>query len=541
MPNFCPNCGQKLLVPNPNFCPNCGFDLRGQENLVSSILMEKEEEVAEEAIEKRAWRAIYELGEKLEECIEAILAARGFKTQRRVRLRGSSGASHEIDVLAHRGSIAIAVECKNWKEPVGKKIVEEHYARLKDLNPKWDGVIASFVGFTEDARNFAEYYGIKLWEPDYLKEEFFKVFVGRVEEAKFEKPIKVENALPLKNNFLDVSETKLRNEDKIMRSGTLSFHPYYVVSYSYYAKFKDPTKEVHKFKDEGKVFIDALDGTVLNSPPVKDIVGVARKLKSVISKQEREESRRTKKLIEEIGSGLKALSNYDVKMGESYRVIKFPPSISKRSYIKSAIDYIIQKNTEEIRYTPKSQKDEFLPETKTVTYVPKVRNINIKSVTLVYVPKWEINYEAFSKTYAREVLAFSGTILEDSLRHCPKHIGFMKKETVAVCEVCGQALCDAHVFQCPICGKWLCEDDGKICEDCKRIYCIEHPLIKCEVCGRPLCNDCKLTCPICGKTYGHKHARTCDNCGKTVCENCATSIGFIRRRTLCKECQKTQL
>ena len=288
------------------------------------------------------------------------------------------------------------------------------------------------------------------------------------------------------------------------------------------------------------MLIDALDGGVLNPPPVKDLVGVAKKLKSILSKQEREESKRTKKLTEEIESGLKGLSNYDVKVGESYKVMKFPASISKRSYIKSAIDYIIQKNTEEIEYTPKSQEDEFFPETKTITYVPKVKDINIKSVVLVYVPKWEISYEAFSRTYAREVLAFSGTILEDNLRYCPKHLGFLKKETIAVCEVCGRALCSSHVFQCPICGKWLCEDDGTFCEDCKRIYCKEHTLLKCEICGQPLCNDCKLTCPICGKTYSHKHARTCDNCGKTVCEECATTTGLIRRKTLCRECQKSQ-
>ena len=574
MAKFCPNCGHKLSIPNPNFCPNCGFNLKEfsvkeQESFVPPTEVKRENETTErgteqtllvpparekearpaisvpsteeeEILEKRVERVIYELGEKFEECVEKILAARGYKTQRRIRLKGLKNVPHEIDVLAQKGNITMVVECKNWKAPVGKEVVMKLDSMLEDLGPKYTGIIASYAGFTEDARNFAEQSGIELWERDYLKEEFFKVFVGRVEEATFEKPIKVENALPLKINFLEAAEITLRNKDKIIESGILSYHPYYVVAYSYHAKIKDPTKKVHTFKDEGNVLIDALDGGVLNPPPVKDLVRVAKKLKSILSKQEREESKRTKKLTEEIESGLKGLSNYDVKVGESYKVMKFPASISKRSYIKSAIDYIIQKNTEEIEYTPKSQEDEFFPETKTITYVPKVKDINIKSVVLVYVPKWEISYEAFSRTYAREVLAFSGTILEDNLRYCPKHLGFLKKETIAVCEVCGRALCSSHVFQCPICGKWLCEDDGTFCEDCKRIYCKEHTLLKCEICGQPLCNDCKLTCPICGKTYSHKHARTCDNCGKTVCEECATTTGLIRRKTLCRECQKSQ-
>lgn len=531
MPNFCPNCGKKLPIPNPNFCPNCGLDLRKEKSYVLST--------EESTKEKEVQRAIHELGEKLEECVEKILAAKGYKTKRRVRRVGLSGAHHEIDVLAQKGKVIKVVECKNWRAPVGKKVVEDLYAKLKDLDLKCDGIVASFAGFTEDARNFAEYYGIELWEPDYLKEELFAVSVGRAKEVEFGETIKVENALPLKISFMKAAEIKLQNKDKIAVSGKLSYHPYYVVSYSYYARFKDPTKTVHKFKDEGKVFIDALDGEVLNPPPVKDIVGFARKLKSIISKQKREESKRNKKFIEEIELGLSMRSNYNVKAGENYVVRIFEPSISRRSVAKSATNYIIEKNTRKIEYTPKNQEDELFPETKTITYIPKVKDINIKSVVLVYVPKWEVNYEAFGRTYVREMLAFSGTILEDNIRYCPKHIGLFKKETIAVCEVCGQALCSVHVFQCPICGKWLCEDDGIFCEDCKRIYCKEHPLLKCEICGQPLCDDCKLTCPICGKTYGHKHARTCDNCGKTVCENCATTTGLIRRKTLCKECQKS--
>ena len=336
-------------------------------------------------------------------------------------------------------------------------------------------------------------------------------------------------------NFLRASEIKLQNKDKITAKGTLSYHPYYIVAYSYFAKFKDPTKKVHTFKDSGKIFIDGLNGAVLNPPPLKDMQTVSQRLKGLISKEGREESRRNKKLIEELETGI--LANYEVKSGEDYEVRLFQPAISKRSIAKSAIDYIVQKNTIDIKYTPKSH-DEVFPEVKVITYTPKIRDINIKSVTIVHVPKWEINYEAFNKTYAREVLAFSGTVLGDTLKYCPKHIGFLKKETIGICEVCGQALCSEHISQCPICGKWLCEDDGMSCEECKKIFCKEHTLLNCEICGKPLCNDCKLICPICGKTYGQKHTRACDNCGRKVCSDCATSTGLIRKKTLCKECQE---
>ena len=527
MYRFCPNCGEELPSPNPNFCPYCGSSLKEPKKV--RFVTQKGDDA-----EKEVQRAIYELGVKLEECVAKILAAKGYKTQQRVRLDGSSGVSHEIDVLARRGNIVKAVECKNWKTPVGKEVIQKLHDTLKDLGSKWNGVVASFAGFTEDAENLAKHYGIELWDPDYLKEEFWVISVGRAVEASFGETIKVENAFPIKVNFSEAAEIKLNNKDKLITNGTLSYHPYYVVSYSYHAVFKDPTKKVHRFRDSGKVFIDALDGSVLNPTPLKTLSSVTKVLKGVISKKAREESKRAKKLIEEMEIG--APKNYEVRPGEDYSVRVLQPSISKRSLAKSAINYIVQKNTERIVYTPKSRKDEFLPETKFITYVPKTRDINIKSVRLVYIPKWEINYEAFNKTYTKEVLAFSGTVLEDTLRYCPKHIGLLKKENVAICEVCGQALCREHVFQCPVCGKWLCEDDGVFCEDCKRIHCTDH-ILKCEICGQPLCNDCKQICPICGKTVGKRHMRTCDNCGVTACTDCTTTIGIIRRKTLCKNCQ----
>jgi len=426
------------------------------------------------------------------------------------------------------------VECKNWRAPVGKENIQKFNDTLKDLSLK-NGIFASYAGFTEDAETLAEYYGIDLWDPDYLKEEYWMISVGRAEEATLEKPIKLENALPLKLGFLQVAETNLKNKDKIIPKGTLSYRPYFVVAYLYQAKFKDPTRKIHTFKDSGKVFIDGLDGRVLNPSTIKDVKSIAQRLKTIITKKGREESKRTKKLIEELNEG--ALANYEVKAGEDYEVRKFEPSISKRSIAKSALDYIIQKNTCEIEYAPKGREEEFLLGTKTITYIPKIKDINIRGVTLVYVPKWQINYEFFNRVYTKEVLAFSGAVLEDTLHCCPKHIGFLKKETVAICEVCGQALFNEHVFQCPICGKWLCEEDGVSCESCRRVYCKEHTLLKCEICNRPLCNECKLICPICGKRYSQKHTRICDNCGKTVCTNCVTATGFIRKKVLCSTCQ----
>ncbi|MBS7647944.1 restriction endonuclease [Candidatus Bathyarchaeota archaeon] len=530
MSNFCPNCGTKLGVPNPNFCPNCGTDLRKRRGEIPMQVNEYEE--------ARVQATIHELGEKLEECVEKILASKGYHTQRRVRMKGISGAEKEIDIIATKGNKIIAVECKNWKNPVGVDEIEKFWAKLKDLGPQWHGIFVAYPGgFTEEAEKYADYYNIDRWDTDFLKEEFWAINMGRAEYVSVEKGIMIKNALPLKVNFLDASKIGLQNKEKIKAYGMLSYHPYYVIAYSYFAKVKDPTKKVHTFRDSGKVLIDGLDGTVLNPAPIKGVQTITKALKTVVSKEEREESKRNKKLMEELENSV-SIKEYEVRAGESYKVRVLQPSISYRSINKSALEYIVQKNTEVIRYTPKTSGDDFFPEVKTKTYVPKVKNINIKGRTLVFVPRWDITFEApNNKIYSREVLAFSGTVLEDTLKYCPKHIGLLKKETFAICEVCGLALCDAHVFQCAICGKWLCEDDGVRCEGCERIYCKDHNLSTCTVCGSVICEDCKLICPICGKTYSKKHAQVCNNCGKSVCPDCTTKVGLIRKKIFCKKCQ----
>jgi hypothetical protein len=60
--------------------------------------------------------SIHDLGTKLEECVEIILKegmrAR-FETECRKIIKGKSGVSHEIDVVARKDHILLAVEYKS--------------------------------------------------------------------------------------------------------------------------------------------------------------------------------------------------------------------------------------------------------------------------------------------------------------------------------------------------------------------------------------------------------------------------------------------
>lgn len=171
------------------------------------------------------------------------------------------------------------------------------------------------------------------------------------------------------------------------------------------------------------------------------------------------------------------------------------------------MDFIIERDTQEIAYTPKTEEDEIFSQPHYVTYVPKKSDIRILHKDIIIVPRWSIEFEAFNKSYRRKILAFSGIILEDTMQYCPKHfkvgaITLAPRKTIAVCEVCGQSFCDSHVKMCPICRKRLCEEDGIECTVCKNRFCKEHQLLSCSVCNKPLCNSCAVVCPICGTKYG---------------------------------------
>lgn len=80
-------------------------------------------------------------------------------------VKGKSGVSHQIDVLtSHSDGIhkyTTAIECKYWKKKVNKDVVMKVGKILEDANIN-QGVIVSQLGFTEDAKTFAEVSNIKL-------------------------------------------------------------------------------------------------------------------------------------------------------------------------------------------------------------------------------------------------------------------------------------------------------------------------------------------------------------------------------------------
>ena len=354
-------------------------------------------------------------------------------------------------------------------------------------------------------------------------EKWWAISVGRVETIQGQS-LTLDYALPVNVGFAQATSIGLINKEKVIVSDTeLIFHPYFFAEYSFYAVFKDPIKKVHKFRDEGTIFVDALDGKVLNPLPQRGL-GILESIKNISSPTARTENARTNKLLNELQSK-NPLSRYDIDIEGNYRANKLKPAISIKQAINAILDFVGEKNTFDIAYTPKSEEDEWLPQSRHLTFVPKRSDIRILRKDVVVVPRWSIEFESVGKTYRKEILACSGQILEDTMAYCPMHfkIGaftISQKHTVAVCETCGKALCEDHVKPCAVCGKWLCQQDSFECEVCKRRFCIEHEHHECPICKGQVCKSCTIICPICNQSYSPNHAVICDKCRRNVCPNC---------------------
>jgi len=507
MPKFCPECGVRLSDQEIKYCPECGCNLKK---------FIKTEEPERDSNSKKTSINIYQLGEKLEEAVEQIFRAQGFETERRKRIRGKSGAINEIDIYAKKGRRVIAVECKNLSMPVSVSQVRDFSQKLDDLDIA-KGYFASNTEFSSGARQFAMHKNITLWTKENLMEKFW-----------------IKNALPLNIFYDEVIDLHLKNKDEVeIIESDLYFHPYFAIEYSFKANYHDPTRKLHKFRDEGIVFIDALDGKILNKGGIKEKI-----ISKIFSK---EDEKIDSKTLDEL-SYYKNKTSYAVP-GGSYQVKIMEPEVQNRFAKRLAIDFVINKNTQRISYQPKSSDS--LLDIKFITFRPKKKNVLIKKMHFLYVPKWSVIFLSKNIDYTREIFAFSGEKIEDSISYCPEHfksdlLSFLNKskKTIAVCEICGKAFCEDHIKQCPVCNKWICYKDGISCAVCGTFYCPEHINKTCSICSKEICDECYSICPICNKTYGKKHEVVCDNCGTVVCPECMTSKGLIRKKHYCLNCSK---
>ena len=98
-------------------------------------------------------------GEEYERYVAEKLEEKGFYN---VRLTPSSG-DYGVDILAEKGGVKYAFQCKRHSHPVGVKAVQEIYAGCRKYGME-QPVVVSNTRFTPHAKTLADDLGVSLWE-----------------------------------------------------------------------------------------------------------------------------------------------------------------------------------------------------------------------------------------------------------------------------------------------------------------------------------------------------------------------------------------
>ena len=80
-----------------------------------------------------------------------------------------------VDVIAEKGGIKYAIQCKNYSQPVGNKAVQEVYTS-KGLTQSDVAIVLTNNKFTSSAIREAEILGIQLWDRDKLTTLLYTAF-----------------------------------------------------------------------------------------------------------------------------------------------------------------------------------------------------------------------------------------------------------------------------------------------------------------------------------------------------------------------------
>lgn len=439
---FCGQCGKKA-EDNENFCTVCGAKLKEitvqvteqvgeiiKEELKENINSEDSAETQEQQLFRQTTR---ELGNKLEEMVERIFRDQGYETATRQKLQGISGSYNEIDVLATRKNIRIAIECKNYSEDrkVGIKEIRDFISKLDDLEIN-RGIFVTSSYFSEDAMNLAENNpsgkNVELWDREDLMQKVMTVTLGRNSKTNLmSKMVRIENTLPLQGTIDDYTILHLKNKEKVaIKKKELTFRPIYVVSFYLHEEFRAPDKQMYSHHNEGEYYVDGLSGRILYR------IDKSGKKEYSLSKEEMQMISDMQELEPRM---------IEVEDKPDYHIIIIKPGIDKKNAEFQVRTQVANDNRSVIQYKVKRSRDEY--EEHEYPHMPQHSSIQCKT-RVVTVPRLEIEFESQEHSYVKIVMMASEVVIRDDISVC-KHI-FGKKTTFAVCEVCGIAKCEKDII-----------------------------------------------------------------------------------------------
>ena len=362
---FCPECGSDLNG-STKFCPECGFNILSikneQDNPHESIINDISEQTSSR-----------ELGNNLEDAVAKIFQKQGYEITLRQKISGKSGQLNEIDIIAKQNQVTLAIECKNYSE--GKKIgvmaIRDFIAKMDDLDIH-QGLFVTNTDFSSDALGWAKNgttKPIEMWNGNTLQEKLMQVTLGRTKN----KTITIENCLALRGSFEDYTILTLQNHEKVkIKSASLDFCPFYVVSFNLYDRVKTPDKHIRTVSNSGKYFVEGLTGLILAS---QDEHGTSTYTDSDEGKEMIQELLELDSTIVEIAE----TSEYNIKKHES--------PTSKKEAEFTVKNKISDDNKANISYEVKISRDEY--EYRDYHYKPPIKAITTQS-KILYVPIWNI-------------------------------------------------------------------------------------------------------------------------------------------------------
>jgi hypothetical protein len=441
---YCWNCGAQLQKEDAKFCSECGTSLVSAPiTSVGSEGIPKQSEPNDIRPDTPRPISTKQLGNTLEDNVASIFKSMGYDVKVRQRFSTQSGTA-EIDILLTKGNRKRGVECKNYgpSRQIGIKELRDFKGRLEQVGIL-SGLFVTNTFFSGEAEQYADSTGIETWDKSDLQEKLLIFFTGRNGVERTE----TLQALRVAQPFAAASAVNLENGQSVrLITSLLVYHPYYLVKYRVYGTRKDPTGQVHKIVDEDTCIIDAIDGDVTNRES-----GIMEGISGLLGPKEKRIERKEDKLItRDLMSGIP--ESQTLASTSDYQTKALEPQVSDSGAWKIAREYVIDKNTRSVQYEPKKSDDGF-PRTMKIT--PKDSEVFRRGLSLVYVPKWDLEYESGQMTFQRRSLASSGTTIRDSIAKCEK-CSILHRSTIAVCDICGLPLCEKHAYE--EAGALLCEN-----------------------------------------------------------------------------------
>jgi hypothetical protein len=267
----------------------------------------------------------------------------------------------------------------------------------------------------------------------------------------------IDCSLPINLGYEDAIKVDLKNPAATrISSAALEFHPYFVFEYNLDITRRDPLGGSHAVKSEGICIIDASSGRFLSTSTGIDSTYHIKSSKRIENfKTAKDEE------IQQIIIDLKTIEpelNRKMILNIEYDVNIIDDKIPLKGAERKALENAVSENTQKVSYYIKNHKDRRKEQKITIT--PRFSEIILNRRSRIYVPSWIITIKASEKTCNRKALAASNTSTVDEIYFCPKHFSLgkiwrVRKQTSAVCEICGVACCDDHIFE--VDNSYYCE------------------------------------------------------------------------------------